>query len=157
LTWINSQIIVVTIASEITYLSDEYLQMITMRLIAHKNSIRVARTILWAMLFQFFSPAILAATSEPDNTGYFETLCTIQGYKTVWVDVGSDQDNKIATVFECPYCLFNLASIDVLNLESWTHPTFVGNHQYGSSDVQIGFRSDILLDSQYIRGPPLIR
>lgn len=128
-----------------------------MRLITDKDSIRIAQTVLWVMLFQLWSPAILATTSEPDHSGYFETLCTIQGYKTVWVDIDGEQDNKISTVFECPYCLFNLSSIDTLNLNDCTLPAFIGNNQYDSCDIKIGFRSDVLLGSQYIRGPPLIR
>ncbi len=126
-----------------------------MNIVAHINAIRIARTILWVMLFQLFSPAILAATSDPDQNGYFDTFCTVQGYKTVWIDLDNNQNSETATVVECPYCLFNLVSTDTVSQEVETLFAFLENRHYGLPSVQISFQTGIFLESLPIRGPPL--
>lgn len=126
-----------------------------MRLIADKDSIRIARTVLWVMLFQLFSPAILATTSEPEQNGYLATLCTVQGYKTVWVYLDDDESNEVASTFECPYCFFNLVSSDIINLEADTLFELLDVHQNDIPTIQKNFQSGVLLESLPIRGPPL--
>jgi hypothetical protein len=80
--------------------------------ITNTNSvIRVARITLWVMLLQIFTATGYAMAVEAEPNGYMTSICTTQGYQSVWIDLGSDNSEKL-TVTECPNCLLNLITAD---------------------------------------------
>ncbi len=77
------------------------------------NITRIARLVLWVMLLQTFSITAHAVLDEPGPDGYMASICTSQGYQTIWIDLEQDSGEELG-VTECPHCLFNLITADVV-------------------------------------------
>lgn len=117
--------------------------------------LRSVQALLWVLLFQFLSPALYALTTDPEPNGYLATLCTIEGYQKVWIDLDGEPDGSDSVHFECPSCLFNLISSDIAG--TTLQPLLAYNaskYSYFSTDQQHPLGQS-LLNSLHIRAPPI--
>ncbi len=124
-----------------------------MQLMTRKNIFHTVRMMVLVMLFQLFSPAVFALTSESKENGYFSILCTTQGYKQVWIALNDEKDAE-HTVFSCPYCSFSLNILDVINSNTGYYLDFVDGFTDDFLITQNKSQSEVLLKSLPIRAPP---
>ncbi len=84
---------------------------------ANKNKLHAVRIVILVMLFQLFSSTVFALILQPDSKGYFSTVCTIQGYKQIWIET-EEKDSIDSIVASCPYCLFNAVDFDTIETDT---------------------------------------
>ncbi|SFV88111.1 hypothetical protein MNB_SUP05-SYMBIONT-5-273 [hydrothermal vent metagenome] len=107
------------------------------------------------MLFQVFVPTVFALTFEEKQSGKSFTVCTMQGYKQIWIDSEEKQDTNSAT-WECAYCLLNISALDAVNLDASYALNFSNERIYTFTTVQNNIQSKTLFRFLAIRAPPLI-
>ena len=125
-----------------------------MYLISNKNMPNTIRVLILVMLFQLLSPAVFALVSEPKKAGHFSTLCTLQGYKQIWVGSNDEQKESDSATLSCPYCLFNLSALDAISTQSIDSLNAPESYFYHVLISQDGTQTKSLLTFLLIRAPP---
>ena len=124
-----------------------------MRLILGNKSQYAIRMTILVMLFQLLSPAVSALMAEPQKSGSFSTICTIQGYQQVWIETGGQPLH--AKTSNCPVCLLNLGSIDTINPRSEYRINMKNESVIHLLTIQSHTRLSNLFQAFAIRAPPL--
>ena len=125
-----------------------------MHLMTNKNTLHTIRMMVLVMLFQLFSPVAFALISDSKETGRFATLCTLQGYKQVWMESAAEQKDVETTELSCPYCLLNIGALDAINSNTKYPFDFSNDFSNDFLVVQNKAQSKVLLSSLSIRAPP---
>lgn len=128
-----------------------------MHLFTNIKMVRVIRAVVLVMLFQTISPTVFALTSDPKQSGYTTTICTIYGYKQAWVSLDTVEKNReesISGTLNCPYCLLNLSLLDDINATPDTNFIFPENRSFGYISLQSEPQQKTRLKSLPIRAPP---
>lgn len=121
-----------------------------------KNRIRITYVIILALLFQLFSPTIFALTTDSKQSGKFFTICTMQGYKQVWINLDDEQHDTNSVDLSCPYCLLNISILDVINTNTKYYFDSVDEYVYSSIVIQNNVQPKALLKFLAIRAPPYL-
>jgi hypothetical protein len=121
-----------------------------------KNRIRIIYVIILALLFQLFSPTIFALTTDFKQSGKLFTICTMQGYKQVWINLDDEQHGTNSVDLSCPYCLLNISVLDAINTNTKYYFNPVDEHVYSSIVIQNNIQPKALLKFLAIRAPPYL-
>ncbi len=121
----------------------------------NKNKVNAIYIVILAMLFQVFVPTVFALTFEEKQSGRSFTVCTIQGYKQIWVDLDEKRDTN-STTLECAYCLLNISALDAVNFDTSYALNFLNEHIYTFTTIQNNIQSKTLFRFLAIRAPPFI-
>ncbi len=70
--------------------------------------------LVFVFLFNIFSPAALALVEKNQNNGHFSIVCSLEGYKKIWINSNTENNNTNNSVVSCPYCLTNYDTNDIL-------------------------------------------
>jgi len=122
----------------------------------NKNKVNAIYIVILAMLFQVFAPTVFALTSETQQTGKFFTVCTMQGYQQVWVDLEDEQHDTNLVGSECLYCSLNISTLDAINLDITYYFNFLDEYAPSFTTLQNNIQSKTLFRFLAIRAPPLI-
>lgn len=90
---------------------------------------------------------------DTKKNGYYSTVCTFQGYKQVWINEDS-QNNNDFVVLDCPYCLSNFSELDAIDKDLENYFVFLNDLSDNLSITRNQIQSDVLLKSFTIRSPP---
>lgn len=119
------------------------------------NRIKTVYAVIFFTLCQLLSSTVFALTFESEQGGKYLTVCTMQGYKQVWVDLEEKQDTNVATL-ECAYCLLHISALDAINLDT-SYGLIVSNERIDAlTTIQNNIQSKMLCSFLAIRAPPFI-
>ena len=121
-----------------------------------KNRIRIIYVIILLLLFQLFFPTIFALTTDSKQSGKLFTMCTMQGYKQVWINLDDERHGTNSVDLTCPYCLLNMSVSDVINTNTKYYFDPVDEYVYSSIVIQNNVQPKALLKFLAIRAPPYL-
>ncbi len=121
-----------------------------------KNIVRTIYVVILVALFQLFSPTIFSLTVDFKQSGKFLTICTMQGYKQVWINSDDEQHDTDSVDLSCPYCLLNISVLDIINTNTKYYFDSVDEYVYSSIIIQNNVQSKMLLGFLTIRAPPYL-
>ncbi len=119
----------------------------------NKNKLYAVRIVILVMLFQLFSSTVFALILQPDSKGYFPTVCTIQGYKQIWIET-EEKDSIDSIVTSCPYCLFNAVDFDTIEADTKFYLDYKDSSIASFSSVTNTTLFKAELELLSIRAPP---
>ncbi len=123
----------------------------------NKNRVCTIYVLILATLFQLFSPTIFALTADFKQSGKFFTICTMQGYKQVWINSDDEQHNPSSVDLSCPYCLLNISVLDIIDTNVKYYFDSVNEYVYSFIVIQNNVQSKTLLKFLAIRAPPYLK
>ena len=127
-----------------------------MQLMTNNNILYTIRMMVLVMLFQLLSPAVFALVSDPVEKGHFSTICTMQGYKQLWIAPNDEKKDLDLSKLNCPYCLLNLGAVDGINSNTEYYLNLVDSFSDDLLTVQSKNQLEVLSKSLPIRAPPCL-
>ena len=127
-----------------------------MQLMTNNNILYTIRMMVLVMLFQLLSPAVFALVSDPVEKGHFSTICSMQGYKQLWIASNDEKKDLDLSKLNCPYCLLNLGALDGINSNTEYYLNLVDSFSDDLLVVQSKNQLEFLSKSLPIRAPPCL-
>ncbi|CAC9440756.1 hypothetical protein [uncultured Gammaproteobacteria bacterium] len=122
----------------------------------NKNRAKIIYAVIFVSLFQLLSSTVFALTLGSEQGGKYLTVCTMQGYKQIWVNADNEQHDTNSADLSCPYCLLNMGALDVINTNVEHYFNFSNEYTNSFTTVQNTLQSEVLLKFLAIRAPPIL-
>ncbi|MDC9715151.1 MAG: hypothetical protein PSN36_04965 [Gammaproteobacteria bacterium] len=122
----------------------------------NKNRVKTIYAVIFASLFQLLSSTVFALTLGSEQGGKYLTVCTMQGYKQIWVNADNEQHDTNSADLSCPYCLLNMGALDAINTNAEYYLNFSDEYTNSFITVQNTIQSKFLLKFLAIRAPPIL-
>ncbi len=124
--------------------------------ITNNTKLFLARVVLLVLLFQLFTPSISVAVTKTNNDGYFSQVCTLQGFKQIWIQADNQDNQGSLIVSDCPYCLLSIFEVDAIEQTTQFFSIPVNKVFENTKVVQSSIHRDAKLKIFAIRAPPYI-
>lgn len=112
--------------------------------------------VLLVLLFQLFTPSISIAVAKTSDDGYFSQVCTLQGFKQIWIQADNHPSQDSLVVSDCPYCLLSAFEFDATEQTTQLFSISGNKLLENTKDIQSSIQTNAKLKIFAIRAPPYI-